>query len=54
MTRRSSVKNRLRNKPRNNSGDGSDDKARNGRNDSKQKSNKHCEYCDQDGNTWKY
>ena len=24
------------------------------RNDSKQKSNKHCEYCDQDGHTWKY
>ena len=28
--------------------------SRNGRNDSKQKFNTHCEYCDQDGQTWKY
>ena len=27
---------------------------RNGRNDSRQKSNRHCEYCDQDSHTWKY
>ena len=30
------------------------DRARNSRNDSKQKSNKHCDYCDQDCHTWKY
>ena len=35
------------------SGDRSNDRARNGRNDSKQKSNRHCEFCDQDGHTWK-
>ena len=39
---------------RNNSGDRSNDRARSGRNDSRQKSNRHCEYCDQDGYTWKY
>ena len=31
-----------------------DDKAKNGRIDSKQKSNKYYEYCDQNGHTWKY
>ena len=46
--------NRSRNKSRNNSRDRSNDRARNGRNDSRQKSIKHCEYCDQDGHTWKY
>ena len=46
--------NRSRNKSRNNSGDRSNDRARNGRNDARQKSNWHCEYCDQDGHTWKY
>ena len=51
VSRRSS---RSRNKSRNNSSDRSNDRARNGRNDSKQKSNRHCEYCDQDGHTWKY
>ena len=45
--------NTSRNKSRNNSGDRSNGR-RNGRNDSKQKSNKHCDYCDQDGHTWKY
>ena len=45
--------NRSRNKSRNNSGDRLNDRARNGRNDSKQKSNRHCNYCDQDGHTWK-
>ena len=45
---------RSRNKSRNNSGDRSNDRARNGRNDSIQKSNRHCEYCDHDGHTWKY
>ena len=34
--------------------DRSNDRARNGRNDSRQKSSRHCEYCDQDGHTWKY
>ena len=29
-------------------------RARNGRNDSRQKSSRHCEYCDQGGHTWKY
>ena len=51
VTRRS---NRLIGKSRNSSGDRLNDRARNGRNDSKQKSNKHCEYCDQYGHTWKY
>ena len=46
--------NRSRNKFINNSGDRSNDRARNGRNDSKQISNRHCEYCDQDDHTWKY
>ena len=46
--------NRSRNKSRNNSRDRSNDRARNGRNDSRQKSSRHCEYCDQDGHTWKY
>ena len=46
--------NRSRNKSRNNSRDRSNDRARNGRNVSRQKSNRHCEYCDQDGHTWKY
>ena len=46
--------NRSRNKSKNNSGDRSNDRARNDRNDSIWKSNKHCEYCDQDGHTWKY
>ena len=42
--------NRSRNKSRNNSRDRSNDRtARNGRNDSGQKSSRHCEYCDQDG-----
>ena len=45
---------RSRNKSRNNSGDRSNDRARNGVNDSIQKSNKSCEYCDQDGHIWKY
>ena len=45
---------RSRNKSRNNSRDRSNDRARNGRNDSRQKSNRQCEYCDQDGHTWKY
>ena len=39
---------------RNNSSDRSNDRARNGRNDSRQKSNRYCEYCDQDGHTWNY
>ena len=46
--------NRSRNKSRNNSRDRSNDRARNGRNGSRQKSSKHCEYCDQDGHAWKY
>ena len=46
--------NRSRNTSRNNSGDRPNDIARNGGNDSKQKSNRHCKYCDQDGHTWKY
>ena len=46
--------NRSRNKSRNSFHDRSYDRARNGRNDSRQKSNRHCEYCDQDGHTWKY
>ena len=45
---------RRSNRPRKSSGDRSNDRARNGRNDSKQESNKHCEYCNQDGHTWKY
>ena len=53
-TRRSNVKNRSRNKCTNNAGDRSNDRASNGRNYSKQKSNKHCKYCNQDGHTWKY
>ena len=53
--RRTSRKsNRSRNKSRNNSGNRSNDRTRNDRNDSKQKSNRHCEYYDQDGHTWKY
>ena len=52
--RNSKRANRSRNKSRNEPRDRSNDRARNGRNDSKQKSNKHCEYCDQDGHTWKY
>ena len=36
-----------------NSNDRSHIRARNG-NDSKQKSNQHCEYFDQDGHAWKY
>ena len=51
MHRRS---NRSRNKSGNNLGDTSNDRARNGRNDFKQKSNRHCEYCDQVGHTCKY
>ena len=43
-----------RNKSRHNSSDRSNERARNDRNDSRQKSNRHCEYCDQDGHTWKY
>ena len=39
-----------KNKSRNNSGD----RSRNDRNDSKQKSNRYCECCDQGGHTWKY
>ena len=47
--------NRSRNKSRNNSRDRSNDRAaRNGKNDFRQKSSRHCEYCDQDGHTWKY
>ena len=46
--------NRSRNKSRNNSRDRSNDRARNGRNDFRRKSSRHCEYCDQDGHTWKY
>ena len=46
--------NRSRNKSRNSSRDRSNDRARNGRSDSRQKSNRHCEYCNQDGHTWKY
>ena len=52
--RNSKRSDRSRNKSRNNSSDRSNDRARNGRNDSRQKSNRHCEYCDQDGHTWKY
>ena len=52
--RNSKRANRSRNKSRNNSRDRSNDRARNGRNDSRQKSSRHCEYCDQDGHTWKY
>ena len=52
--RNSKRPNRSRNKSRNNSSDRSNDRARNGRNDLTQKSNRHCEYCDQDGHTWKY
>ena len=43
-----------RNEYRYNSGDRSNDRGKNGRNDSKQKSDRHHEYCDQDGHTWKY
>ena len=46
--------NRSKNKSRNNSSDRSNDRARYGRNDARQKSSRHCEYCDQDGHTWKY
>ena len=49
--RNSKRANRSRNKSRKNSSDRSNDRARNGRNDSRQKSNRHCEYCDQDGRT---
>ena len=52
--RNSGRSNRSRNKSRNNSGDRSNDRARNGRNDAKQKFNRHCEYCDESGHTWKY
>ena len=52
--RNSKRSNRSRNKSRNNSSDGSIDRVRNGRNDSRQKSNRQCEYCDEDGHTWKY
>ena len=52
--RNSKRANRSRNKSRNSSRDRSNDRARNGRNDSRQKANRHCEYCDQDGQTWKY
>ena len=52
--RNSKRANRSRNKSRNNSRDRSIHTASNGRNDSRQKSNRHCEYCDQDGHTWKY
>ena len=52
--RNSKRANTSRNKPRNNSSHRSNDRARNGRNDSRQKSNMHCEYCNQDGHTWKY
>ena len=52
--RNSKRANRSRNKSRNNSRDRSYDRARNGRNDSRQKFHRHCEYCDQDGHTWKY
>ena len=52
--RNSKRANRSRNKSRNGSRDRSNDRARNGRYDSRQKSNRHCEYCDQDGHTWKY
>ena len=52
--RNSKRSNRSRNKSRNNSVDRLNDRARNGRNDSRQKSNRHCEYCDQDEHTWKY
>ena len=38
--------NRSKNKSRNNSGNRPNDSSRNGRNDSKHKSNRHCEYCD--------
>ena len=37
-----------------NSGERSDNRTRNDRNDSEQKSNKHCEYCDPDDYAWKY
>ena len=50
-TRRSD---RSRNKSRKNSGDRLDNRTRNSRNEFKQKSNKHCIYCDQDGHTLKY
>ena len=52
--RNSRRSNRSRNKSRNNSGDRLNDRARGGRNDSRQKSNRHCKYCDQDGHIWKY
>ena len=52
--RNSKRQNRSRNKSRNNSSDRSNGRARNGRNDSRQKSNRHCEYYDQDGHTLKY
>ena len=52
--RNSKRANRSRNKSRNNSRDRSNDRARTGGNDSRQKSNRHCEYYDQDGHTWKY
>ena len=45
---------RRSNRSRNNSGDRSNDRTGNGRNDSKHKSNRHYEYCDQDGHTWKH
>ena len=45
---------RNRNKSRYNSSVRSNDRTRNGRIDSRQKSNRHCKYCDQDSHTWKY
>ena len=51
MSRRSA---RSRNKPRHNWSSRPNDRARTGSNESKQKSNRHCEFGDQDGQTWKY
>ena len=52
--RNSKRANRSRYKSRNSSSDISNDRARNDRNDSRQKPSRHCEHCDQDGHTLKY
>ena len=39
---------------RNDSGDRSDGRPRKDVSDCRQKFDKHCYYCDQDGHTWKY
>ena len=50
----SNGKNRSINKSRNNSSDRSDDRSELGRNQSRQKSTIHCDYCSQDDHTWKH